>query len=83
MWIFERRENGTDLIPLSDFKDIRLDSDIRKSYLKDWEAFSNVLATGLENVSNVRISSFKRRRATRRYKRRSREYCSREEGNMS
>ena len=34
MWIFERRENGTDLIPLSDFKDIRFDSDIRKSYLE-------------------------------------------------
>ncbi len=34
MWIFERREDGTDLIPLSDFEDIRYDKDIRKSYLE-------------------------------------------------
>lgn len=34
MWIFERRDNGTNLIPLSDFEDIRYDKDIRKSYLE-------------------------------------------------
>ncbi len=34
MWIFERREDGTSLIPLSDFVDIRYDKDIRKSYLE-------------------------------------------------
>ncbi|NLB55364.1 MAG: ATP-binding protein, partial [Lentisphaerae bacterium] len=34
MWVFERKENGTELIPLSDFEDIRYDKDIRKSYLE-------------------------------------------------
>lgn len=34
MWVFERRDNGTILIPLSDFEDIRYDKDIRKSYLE-------------------------------------------------
>ena len=34
MWIFEQREDGTKLIPLSDFEDIRYDKDIRKSYLE-------------------------------------------------
>lgn len=34
MWIFERKEGETELIPLSDFEDIRYDKDIRKSYLE-------------------------------------------------
>lgn len=34
MWIFERREDGTMLISLSEFEDIRYDKDIRKSYLE-------------------------------------------------
>lgn len=34
MWVTERKNSGeTDLIPFSDFKEIRFDKDIRKSYL--------------------------------------------------
>jgi len=35
MWIAERTENGaSNLIPFSDYKDVRYDKDIRKSYLQ-------------------------------------------------
>lgn len=35
MWVTERNENGeSTLIPFSDFKNVRYDKDLRKSYLE-------------------------------------------------
>lgn len=52
MWIFERKENGTELIPLSDFQDIRYDKDIQKSYLEGRMGGIPQITLPLPDISN-------------------------------